>query len=198
MRDEEFDEDNGPGDRRADTPAFPIAVKLAGIAWIGFGAVEWIAVILALAQSGANQGAGGRPQPLTPCCPGLVGLAFLVCGYQTVTGKTKDTLGNSIGSILLGLLQLAVGVAIGLFGVAANNRNNDGGLMGAVLAAILGLLGAGLIAAGVLALVGRSAYRDWRRSQKAARLRRSYDDDDDEDDDRNDRRRRRRRPRRDD
>jgi hypothetical protein len=58
MRDADADEGTDRDDEPCDAPAFPIVVTLAGIAWIGFGALEWVAVVIMLGQAGANQREG--------------------------------------------------------------------------------------------------------------------------------------------
>ncbi|MDB5312028.1 MAG: hypothetical protein JWO38_6230 [Gemmataceae bacterium] len=192
MRNEDEDDDYDRDDASDadDRPTFPIAVKIAGIVWIGFGILEFMGAAFSLATAGMNAGAGG---PVGGCCPGLIGVAFLVCGYQTVAGTAKDTRGNGIGSILLGLLQVVVGVAIGVLGLGPKNQGNNDPAVLIVIAIFLGVLGTTLIVAGALALSGRTAYKEWRHAQRPSRRpRRRPRDDEDEDE------RPRRRPRRDD
>jgi hypothetical protein len=193
MRDEDDydDEDDLEDDRRASgRPSFPGIVRAAGIIWIGVGAIGLINTIATLALAGANQGPGG---PSNVCCGAGIAIAFLLVGFQTVKGTAKDTLGNAIGSIALGLLQLGLAAVIGLGGAilganaGANPGANANGLPAAVLvvtAVIVGLMGATLILAGILALMGRARYREWRQahfpSSRSRRRRRDYDDDDDE------------------
>jgi hypothetical protein len=77
-------------------------------------------------------------------CLGLFGGAFIFVGAQTVRSTAADMLGNGVGSILFGIL----------FG--GLNLTFQGG--GAGLA---------LLAAGILALVGRQEYKVWRKARKA-------------------------------
>jgi hypothetical protein len=119
----------------------------------------------------------------------LIPAAFLYVGYQTVTGKAKDTLGNSIGSIGLGLLQFVGAALIGLGGAGVFGR---GGAFGGgqqelliVIAAVIAVFGSMLVGAGALALMGRKAYKEWRGEQgydRPRRRRRRRDRDEDRDD----------------
>jgi len=87
---------------------------------------------------------------------GLFGAAFLFVGVQSVRGTANDTLGNGIGSIIFAVLVLGSAVA--------------GFMVEAWLQAVVNTLsGAGLMAAGVMALVGRADYRFWRRVQRRSR-----------------------------
>jgi hypothetical protein len=193
MRDDDDDDDEDLRDEDESPPRFPGIVMAAGVIWIGGGSLALISAMGNLALLGANQGAnqqaGGAPGAIGGgCCSGLVGIAFLVCGFQTVTGKSSDTLGNGIGSLVLGLLALliAAGTVFGGF-VLLGNQNAPGQALAAgiiVAAGLFGLCGAALILAGILALVGRSAYREWRLAYaprpRRRRRRRPRDDDDDD------------------
>jgi hypothetical protein len=193
----DFDE----SDDRGSVP-FPGIVKAAGIIWIGVGALSIINMMVTFAMIGANGPRGnaaganaGGANPATPCCAGLVGIAFLVCGHQTVTGKAKDTLGNGVGSMILGSLQLLGAAAIGVGGVLAGQNGGQQGPpagMMLVIAGMVGVMGCILILAGILALAGRSAYREWRYENALQPRRRRQRREDDEEED-NDRPRRRRR-----
>jgi hypothetical protein len=121
----------------------PGVVKAAGIIWIVVGALGVLGQLLSL-------GGGFRPQNIAGL---VISVAFLIVGIQTITGKAKDTLGNGIGSIVIGLLN-------GAFLVYVTSA-----LPGA-LAGVALLFGApvvlGLIAGGILALAGRARYKEWR------------------------------------
>jgi hypothetical protein len=167
-----------PTARPAGGPPFPTVVMVAGVIWIIVGAVALVNVVLTLALAGANAAAQpGQPGGQTGgvCCGLLVGIAFLVCGIQTVKGTAKDTLGNGIGSILIGGFYLVVGLGLGLLGAlggaGAGQNPNLAPLAGVLLIAmvIAGGIGAALVLAGILALVGRGAYREWRRAYGAIR-----------------------------
>jgi hypothetical protein len=163
MRDE-FDADPPP----RDVP-FPTVVKIAGYIWIVFGCLILLSGLLNLMMAGAAaRGAGGPP----PTCAGglgiLFGIMFLHVGRQSVYGTARDTLGNGIGSIGIGLLNAGVGVPVLLGGAAIGGK---AALIGLIAGGISVAAGAGLLIAGVLALVGRSDYKAWRRAQRERRER---------------------------
>jgi hypothetical protein len=145
----------------------PGTVLTAGILWILFGSfliiymgINLLAVFTVPMHRdpGLQRGFVG----VATCVSILVGLfaaAFLFVGLQTVRGTARDTLGNGIGSLIFGALLLSDGVAQGLKGV--------------YVPMLLSFLGCcGLLTAGVLALVGRSAYREYRRSRQPMPYRR--------------------------
>lgn len=192
MRDDDsrddFEDEDDNEDDYVSPPTFPAIVKLAGIIWLCVGALSALNMAISFILGGVNKaGLGGGPG----CCPGLiagvVAFAFLHTGYQTVIGKAKDTLGNGIGSIVLGLLQLLGALLIGVGGILAKNQGANGPPeeVFVVIAAIAGVLGTALVAAGILALAGRSQYRVWREAnaprKRRRRPRRDRDEDDDED-----------------
>jgi hypothetical protein len=151
---------------------FPTVVMVAGVIWICVGT---LAIIANMAVLGMGAGKQDPTSPGTACCSGLIGLAFVACGYQTVTGKAKDTLGNASGSICLGLLQLLGAALIGFGALDGRNPNQqkpppEVNLVIAVMVAVMGSI---LIVAGVLALAGRAGYREWRREYTAEGRRRS-------------------------
>ena len=199
------DDDELETDERV-TRNFPGGVMAAGIIWIGIGALQLLGSMFNLASLGANQQAGAQGAPGASsgiCCGFLIGLAFLYCGVQTVTGKAKDTLGNSIGSLLLGTLEVVAGIALAiLVGALAGAGGNAqfGAGIAIIIGAIVGIFGSILILAGILGLVGRKGYLDWRAEnapgERNRRRRRRVVEEDDEDDEEDPPRRRR--PRRDD
>ena len=119
----------------------PGSVKTAAILWIVFGGLGLLGQLMSLASGGfGTRGILGL----------VISVAFVVAGIQTISGKAKDTLGNGIGSIVLGglalLLIMLAAAAVGLHWTVLLGMLNSGGL----------------VLAGILALVGRAAYREWR------------------------------------
>lgn len=173
-------------DDRDDAPPYPGTVRVAGAIWILFGCFGLLNAALAvvLAANPGPAGPGGGPNPGGSCCPGLIAVAFLVCGYQTVRGTAADTRGNSVGSIVLAGLQLAVGVGLALLGLGAFGPGAGGAGLGPQEAVIVGAvvcgLGMGLLTAGVLGLVGRKQYLAWRAYHYPKRKRRRTDEEDDD------------------
>ena len=174
MRDDRDERD----DADEDGPPYPIVVTIAGVAWIVFGGLILVnmavLVLLMSAAAGGPQG-GGIVAVL-----GMLGLfsalfaaAFIFVGVQSVRGTAPGTLGNGIGSIVFGVLNFASGIQ------QLSQQN-------VLQAAIIFVFGLGLIAAGVLALIGQADYKAWRRANRLERVprkrRRRYADDEDEDD----------------
>jgi hypothetical protein len=127
-----------------------LRVQLVGLATAGGGAPE--------ATGRAVSGAGAIVFAL------LFGGGFVCIGVQSIRGTASDTLGNGIGSILLGLLCLSCGGS-DLVSVASGVGGRPVAV-GVISAAVNLLSGVGLLAAGVLALVGRSEYVAWKRRSK--------------------------------
>src|SRR4051794_41003528 len=103
-------DDDAPSPRRG--APFPSGVRLAGIIWIGFGALGIIGALFNFAMSFGNaaaaqgRGAGGAPNFCSLGCGLIIPIVFLMVGIQTVKGTAKGVLGNAIGSIVFGLLYL--------------------------------------------------------------------------------------------
>lgn len=124
--------------------SIPGSVVGAGVLWIICGGLGTIAnLIAAFAARGRITGAMGIP----------IAIAFFVVGIQSVSGKAKDMLGNSIASLIIGGLGI-----IGVLVLTAMARH------GIVLVAIV--YPAGLITAGILGLVGRGRYLAYKRGKE--------------------------------
>jgi hypothetical protein len=131
-------------------PARPMLATVAAVIWLATGGVG---ALLSLVQ--LLQGA------IFFLFVVLFYLVFVLVGVQTLLGKAKDTLGNAIGSLLFGLLG-AVWYGHSLL--------TAGGVLGGVFLVLflMGVLqGLALIAAGVAALLARTAYVAWFRSKPA-------------------------------
>lgn len=147
-----------------EEPEYPPLVKAAGVMWIVYGCLillNMVAVLLLsfvlASQMGGDVAAGAAGGAVCVALfLGLIAAAFLFVGVQSVRGTARDTLGNAVGSIILGVLQ---------FGGAALY----GGMGQIVQAGVAAVAGGLLLIAGVLALMGRSDYRRWRQWQKARR-----------------------------
>jgi hypothetical protein len=141
-------------------------VLAAGVIWIVFGSL----VLLNFALTMLILLAFTPPELRGPImsgavCVGLIvalfGGVFIHVGVQSISGTAKDTLGNGIGSIIFGALIGGLSL-VALLGTAAVRGGNVGG--GVLQAAINLVVAAALLAAGVLALIGRDGYRAWRRA----------------------------------
>jgi len=163
MRD--YDEDDERPDEITRAPRqLPVTVLLAAVGWISFGSLvlmNGIVLVVLLSTTAAADLPPAEKGALTSGagCAFLLlavfGAAFTYVGVQTVRGTAADTLGNSIGSIVFGLIQLGGGII-------------QGGRGQALASGIQFLAAAGLVAAGVLALVGRDQYKAWRRARRPA------------------------------
>jgi hypothetical protein len=145
--------------RRGRAVAYPATVLTAGVGWIVFGSLLLLSgTIIGIILS-------NRPVPADKPAEGvfggvcffffaaLFGAAFIFVGVQSVRGTAPGTLGNGIGSIVFGVLNLAGGIA--------QAKNGE-----AVAALISFVCVAGLLGAGILALVGGADYRRWREAHK--------------------------------
>jgi hypothetical protein len=140
----------------------PTTVKAAGVIWIVFGCLILLNAAANLALSvGRAQAAGGM-------CTGwiaiLFGAVFIHVGVQSIRGTARDTLGNGIGSIIFGLLNGGIGALL-LLGALATGRATA--LVPAIIGGINLVSSVGLLAAGVLAILGREDYKAWRQMQKS-------------------------------
>src|SRR5262245_30675645 len=90
---------------------YPNTVRIAGVIWVVFGALILLNAALNVVLN-LGAGAAGGP-PGGGICPLLVaalfGAAFAHVGLQSLRGTARDTLGNGIGSIVIGLLNAGFG-----------------------------------------------------------------------------------------
>ena len=166
-RDDWDDRDRDDADDMAeivrDAPPFPKTVTVAGIAWIVFGALILLGGIFFLigltTTKRVDPAATGFIGVLATGLFILFGGVFIHVGEQSITGKARDTLGNGIGSIIFGVLNLLAGIG--------------GAGSGQIPQAIVNFIcGAGLLAAGTLVLIDRGGYVRWRRANRPERRRR--------------------------
>lgn len=148
---------------RGELPPLPTLARAAGIIWVVFGGLILLnfAATVLIALAFTPRVAEGVVVAAVLCVGVVAALfagAFIYVGVQTLTGMARDTLGNSIGSLIFGALVVA----------AAFNPQARGGLEGAprVIGMMINVLcGGGLITAGVLALIDRDKYRMYRRAR---------------------------------
>jgi len=138
-------------------PGYPRTVLAAGIIWIVYGCFLLLGLaFLSLALLGPSAGREQHEIPvLFAVClslsMALFGVLFVHVGVQSVRGTARDTLGNGIASIILSLVFLA----------SLRHAARDESVTTSIL------LGCGLLAAGILALLGRKRYKAWREVRKA-------------------------------
>ena len=168
-------------DRSPRVPAMPGSVKFAGILWILFGALGLtLQAASFVIDKVMDQPAGQPDNPGSMCgvvCGVLISAVFLWVGLQTVRGQAKDTLGNAIGSMVFSLFYIGIGALMAVGGAVIGAAGNQPGqpqvpeevMMIALVAGVVCLLlGGMLLLAGILALVGRSQYKDWRVYNRTA------------------------------
>jgi hypothetical protein len=152
-------------------PKQPGKILAASIIWIVFGSLILLRQALNLLIAFAFTPTLLREAVIwTGACPilfaGLIGGVFIHVGIQSIQGTAKDTLGNGIGSIIFAVLVAGIGIA---FSVASSQF----GLGGAAVQLVVGMVeAAGLLTAGILALVARDQYRAWRYALKGGPPRR--------------------------
>jgi hypothetical protein len=146
----ESDRNDTPSTFDATPPAFPVTVRLAGIIWIGIGSLIIISSFIRIVLQIMN---GEKGVSAIGIGPALIAAAFLYVGILTVTGKSPGILGNAIGAIVIALAQYGIAVLF-IFGEAIAS------------AVVLFFVATTLLFSGVLAILGKSAYADWRRYQK--------------------------------
>ena len=156
---DEEEEDEVEERRRGRPIAYPATVLIAGVGWIVFGSLLLLSgtVIGIILTNRPMQVDNPTPGLFTGMCflffAALFGAGFIFVGVQSVRGTAPGTLGNGIGSLIFGVLNLAGGIA------QAKNGETVAALISFVCVA-------GLWGAGILALVGGADYRRWREAHK--------------------------------
>ena len=185
-RRDDYDDYDSPDPSYGRRAPFPTGVRIAGIIWVLFGAIT---ILSSLAGFVTQAGAGGGG---SIGCGLFIPIAFLITGIQTVQGTAKGVLASAIGSIVFGLIYLAVPIL--LFQLINQVRGGAAGPMPPgvlqVVAGVMILAGVALLAAGGLALVNRQEYMAWRIDQGLAQGPRLTVEQQDYDDDQPRRRRR--------
>ena len=161
---------------REDEPPFPTKVTVAGIAWIVFGGLIVVNLLIALVLLAAvSRSAVGvdREQASSAfavgiCLSVLLGLfaaGFIFVGVQSVRGTAPGTIANGVGSIIFGLLNF---IPLFVLVVRANSPGRiPPGTGEYIQAGISSLFGLALIAVGAVAIAGAAEYKMWRQFRKA-------------------------------
>ncbi len=176
MRREQDDDDDDVDD---DLPyvksvRYPAMIRVAAIVWILFGCLilvnGGVSLIVQFTMQAQNGPAAAGGAAIGGACGMAVvllfGVGFILVGVQTLRGTAADTLGNGIGSIVFGLLNLGCGGAALTSGLVAGGQAAIMGLISGVISLIAGV---GLVAAGIVVLVGRTSYLAWRNGQRRRR-----------------------------
>jgi hypothetical protein len=88
----------------------------------------------------------------------LLGVVFIIVAIRCISGRAKDVLGISIGSLIFGMFYIVVGVVV--LAIELKNPSN----LVAIPLIVLFLFVALPCLAAVLALVGRKKYKAYRRA----------------------------------
>lgn len=142
----------------AQRPPYPVLTTIAAAGWIGFGGLAFLNVVVRLALIVI---AGPQIRLVGPSFAGLVfgavvvgsiGIGFVCSGIRTIRGKAADTVGTSMWAFTFAAITWII--------AAVQVKDN------LLIAGLTFLLGGSLIAAGVLALVGRGTYLAWRKAMQ--------------------------------
>lgn len=161
-------------DRR---PKLPRSIRLAGLIWTIAGLVMLGIMVMNVLSALAPADhffdeAGKKTTTNLPIVLGaavfgaLFGLAFLVCGIQAQTGVPKGMIGNAIGSLIFGCLWVAGGALVWIRLSAAKAAGIQIPDDPSSYQISLGM-GVAFLIAGVLGIVGHSAYVSWRAAAEA-------------------------------
>jgi hypothetical protein len=159
-------DDDAPRKRRASDDDYdggrvplPNQLKIAGYLWVAFGILILLGglynLIVMYGPGGLRAGVGvAVGGGIGVALIALFGGAFIFVGVQSINGTARDTMGNGIGSLCFAAIELLIGfVALANFGFF-------------FLLLIPLLAGAGLLVAGVLAIMARADYLDWKKAKK--------------------------------
>ncbi|MGI2215275.1 hypothetical protein [Shewanella oncorhynchi] len=135
----------------------PKLIKIASWLWLSYGIILSLLTLLAVYMAATNKSSEGSDKYIIWLLPTIIlffACVFLHIGKQTLKGKAKDTLGNSIGSILFALFGFNSFLGLSSSDVA----EQAGYLIGPVL----------LLTSGIFALIGRADYKKWASGNKNA------------------------------
>jgi len=155
-----------PKEHREKEPPFPATVRIAGNVLIVFGILVLIFCVRVLVLGRVTRTADEGPVVILLLIVAVGGIFFILAGRQTLRGKVGDTLGIANWSIVIGLWPKTGGVAAFVEHYAIGNQTGDNVLINPAILWGLTVSGIALTLAGILALVGRNEYLEWRRWQK--------------------------------
>lgn len=137
--------------------SFPMLTTISGIVWTVFGVLNLLVAIfsiIASVQTNSNEMGfwGSLFIFLFVAIPFIFGAVFIYVGMQTIKGKARDVVGNSTGSIVIGVFYLFVSMQ--------KHSITSERFCGTTF-----FLAGMLIIAGILALIGRKQYKVWQNAQ---------------------------------
>jgi tellurite resistance protein TehA-like permease len=137
---------------------FPRTVLIAGIVWIVFGGILLVVFLAFVFDKFLGHHRRAHRVEFETVIASLllatIGAVFIRMGVRSVRGTASDSLGYGSVSAVFGFLYIGCGL---LIAEGAEYMAAAGGLF----------LGSSLLTAGILAIVGRSAYKAWREKKSA-------------------------------
>jgi hypothetical protein len=146
----------------------PSGVRAAARIWTIMGVLQLLtlAFVLVVTLGGPASAQKAAPHVTQVLLGVLFGVVLLMAGRQTKRGTATDTMGNGVGSLLIGLLNLAYAYMLSKALADASSLPEPVVLASMVGAAVGGLGGLALVVAGALAISGRDDYRAWRQGRE--------------------------------
>jgi hypothetical protein len=147
----------------------PGITRVAGVMWMAVGVVYVLfgctnAVLTDVVQTKRTGiGPSGGTEGCALWLALAIGLGLFLAGKSVAAGKAKDVRTAAILSILLGLFYLISGIAYAVF------AERDEALAFVVGGTTTLAIAIGCILPALLALIGRSSYREWRLERLADR-----------------------------
>jgi len=127
--------------------SIPGTVIVACVLWIIYGAFGLLGGLSTIAVS---KGTGGTQL--------AIAAIFIISGIQVLMGKASGLMGTGIVCIIL--------AALGLFAVYSLNGAVGGQVVLAGWVMTIVLVNSGILAlSGILAIVGNTSYKEWRKSR---------------------------------
>jgi hypothetical protein len=122
--------------------------------------------VVGLGRKFAGDAEATVPEVTAGVAVGAIALAYLLTGVNTARGTTAGVVGAAVGSLVFGVLFCGLSAMVMVTGAAGPGPGGDPDAKVAALlgGAAVGVAGAGLLLAGLLALAGRSAYAEWREA----------------------------------
>ena len=161
---------------------FPKALKFSSGVWMVTGVLTLIVAVVSVGFVSSKVLEQRQPTDdvlaafFGACVQGVfslvIGIVFIHVGQSTRTGKTKDVLGNGVGSVIFGVIHLASFVLLmpEAMRLLSNKLHTGLAVASLVAASLNALFGIFLVFAGMIALAQRQRYQAWRVSTGRAKV----------------------------
>ncbi len=155
---------------------FPKALRFSYGVWILIGVLMMISAVVNIGLTSSNLANQRQPTDdamaafAAACIQGLlslaIGVVFIYVGQSTRTGKAKDVLGNGVGSVIFGVIQMVYFILLmpQALRLLSNDVHVGLGIASIVVASLSAIFGSLLFLAGMIALAQRQRYKAWRVS----------------------------------